>query len=166
MTAGPSTAGSTTLGWTELALLGQHRVQGVPLLPGLACVGLLLEAARELGAGRVARRTGRSKSTWRTLELGDVPGPDLVRLRGQQLGLGAGRMPQLVAPFAGFFRIGQHPIHRPRRSEVGLFFEQGGVGFHYVTLTDYDPAVGRFLLYETHTADEIAIGLEDLVSVW
>lgn len=34
------------------------------------------------------------------LELGDVPGPQLVRCVGEQLGSGVDRMPALVAPFA------------------------------------------------------------------
>ena len=36
----------------------------------------------------------------RPLELGDVPRPDLVGRDGQQLGLGVGRMGELVAPLA------------------------------------------------------------------
>ena len=38
-------------------------------------------------------------------------------------------MARLVAPLAHFTGRGQEAIHRPRRAEIGLFFEQRGVDF-------------------------------------
>ena len=38
-------------------------------------------------------------------------------------------MPRLVAPFPDFLRGVEDPIHRPRRAEIGLLFEQRGLDF-------------------------------------
>lgn len=64
------------------------------------------------------------------LELGDVPGPDLVGCGGEQLGLGVGRVGELVAPLAAApcVCIGrQQSVHGSHRAEVGALVEQRGV---------------------------------------
>ena len=63
----------------------------------------------------------------RTQELRDVPAPDFVRTRGQQLGRGVVRAPHLIAPLLDFVRVVEDAIHRARRTEVGSLIEQGGV---------------------------------------
>ena len=47
----------------------------------------------------------------RSLEFGDVPRPDLVGRDGQQLGLGVGRVDELVAAFARTAVGSQHTVH-------------------------------------------------------
>jgi hypothetical protein len=49
-------------------------------------------------------------------QLGDVPGPDLVRPRGHELRLDVLRMPQLVASFADLGRSVEQAVHRANRA--------------------------------------------------
>ena len=65
----------------------------------------------------------------RALELGDVPGPDLIRARRHELGSRIRRMPSLGAPLAHFAGRREHAIHRARGTEVGLLLEQRGMDF-------------------------------------
>ena len=60
----------------------------------------------------------------RPQQLGDVPGPGLVRRRGHQFGLGVLGMLTLIAPLADRLIGGQDPIHRPLRAQVVAFVEQ------------------------------------------
>ena len=60
----------------------------------------------------------------RPQQLGDVPGPGLVRRRGHQLGLGVLGMFALIAPLSDRLIGGQDPIHRPLRAQVMAFVEQ------------------------------------------
>ena len=65
----------------------------------------------------------------RALELGDVPGPDLIRARRHELGFGIHRVPGLGAPFPHFVGLREHAIHRAHRPQVGLLLEQRGMHF-------------------------------------
>jgi hypothetical protein len=60
----------------------------------------------------------------RTLELGDVPRPDLIGRNSEQLGLGVGRVGELVAPLATAAVGRQQPVHRAHRAEVATLVEQ------------------------------------------
>ena len=86
----------------------------------------------------------------RALELGDIPGPDLIRARRDQLGGGIGRMPGLCAPLAHFVGRGEHAIHRARGAEVGLLLEQRGMNLGG-RLVDEPRAV-------QHVEDRLAFG--------
>ena len=86
----------------------------------------------------------------RALELGDIPGPDLIRARRDQLGGGIGRMPGLCAPLAHFVGRGEHAIHRARGAEVGLLVEQRGMNLGG-RLVDEPRAV-------QHVEDRLAFG--------
>jgi FkbH-like protein/FkbM family methyltransferase len=125
MTVGPSPTTSTTLDRAELALLGQHRVQGVPLLPGLACVGLLLEAARELGADRVALREVRFESPilldvhaleLRVRSIGDLLVVESVEADGTAARHASARLDAIGAPAAE----AEDPESVARRLSAGL----------------------------------------------
>jgi len=63
----------------------------------------------------------------RTFELGDVPRPNLIGLNSQQLGLGVGRVGELVAPLAATTVDGQQAVHRAHRAEIAALVEQRGV---------------------------------------
>ncbi len=64
----------------------------------------------------------------RALELGDVPGPDLVRLRGQRArAWRSDGCRSWSRRSRTSLRVGQDPVHRPRRAEVGVLLEQRGV---------------------------------------
>ena len=65
----------------------------------------------------------------RALQLGDVPGPDLIRRRRDELGFDVRRMPHLVAALPHFVGLGEHPIHRARGAEVGLLLKQRRIDF-------------------------------------
>ena len=65
----------------------------------------------------------------RAQQLGNVPTPDLVGAGREQFGLGVGRMAQLIAAFAHFGVLVQHPIHRAGRTQIGAFIQQRGVHF-------------------------------------
>lgn len=69
----------------------------------------------------------KARPLGRPLELGDVPGPDLVGRRGQQLGLGIGRMGELSAPLARAALGGQQAVHGAHRAEVAALVQQRGV---------------------------------------
>jgi len=56
-----------------------------------------------------------------------IPRPDLVRAGCQELGLGVGGPPTLVAALTYFVLGLQNPIHRPHRAQVTLLVEQGSV---------------------------------------
>src|SRR6266702_4474480 len=60
----------------------------------------------------------------RAQELGDIPGPDLIRARREQLGLGIRGMAQLVAPLAQFPRSREQPVHGALRTQVAPLVEQ------------------------------------------
>ena len=60
----------------------------------------------------------------RPQQLGDIPGPGLVRRRGHQLGFGVLGMLTLIAPLPDRLIRGQDPIHRPLRAQVVAFVEQ------------------------------------------
>src|SRR5664279_2254537 len=62
----------------------------------------------------------------RPQQLGDVPTPDLVGSRGQQLRLLIGGMTELVATFPHFAVFGQDPVHRAERTQKNAFIQQGG----------------------------------------
>ena len=60
----------------------------------------------------------------RALQLAHVPGPQLVRALGQQLGLRVAGVSELSAPLphpavAG----GEDPVHRSRRAQVGALVQ-------------------------------------------
>jgi len=64
----------------------------------------------------------------RPLELGDVPGPNLVGSSGQQFGFAVMRSRDVPAPFFDLLVFGgQDAIHRPRRAQVLPVVEQGGI---------------------------------------
>src|SRR5207244_8306120 len=72
----------------------------------------------------------------RALELGDVPGPDLLGSRGYELGPGVARVPELVAPLARLAAVGQEQIHRPRRAQVAaLLYRRRVVLTRYIWLS-------------------------------
>ena len=60
----------------------------------------------------------------RPQQLGDVPGPGLVRRRGHQLGFAVLGMLTLIAPLPDRPIRGQDSIHRPLRAQVVAFVEQ------------------------------------------
>ena len=62
----------------------------------------------------------------RSQQSSDIPGPRLVRPGGHQLGLGVGRMFELIAPLSHRLICGQDPIHRALRAQVSAFIEQRG----------------------------------------
>ncbi len=62
----------------------------------------------------------------RPLELGDIPGPQLARAAGEQLGLGVGGVGELIAPPAGLARGAQQPVEGGHRGEVATRIEQQG----------------------------------------
>jgi hypothetical protein len=59
-----------------------------------------------------------------SLQLGNVPRPDLRRRRRHKLRLGVNGMPRLIAPLPDFVCVGEDAIHRADRAEVRLFLEQ------------------------------------------
>ncbi len=61
----------------------------------------------------------------RAEQLGDVPAPDFVWARGQQLRRGVVRTTNLIAPFLNFVRGVQEAIHSAGRTEIGALIEQG-----------------------------------------
>jgi len=64
----------------------------------------------------------------RPLELGDVPGPNLVGSSGQQFGFAVMRLRDVPAPFFDLLVFGgQDAIHRPRRAQVLPVVEQGSI---------------------------------------
>ena len=63
----------------------------------------------------------------RALELGNVPGPHLVGRERQQLGLGVGRMGELIAPLATAAVDRQQTVHRAHRAEIAALVQQRGV---------------------------------------
>ena len=63
----------------------------------------------------------------RPFELGDVPGPNLVGRDREQLGLGVGRVGELVAPLAAATIDRQQAVHRAHRAEIAALVEQRGV---------------------------------------
>src|SRR5665213_4522463 len=62
-------------------------------------------------------------TTW-TLQLGHVIGPDAVRLIGDELGNGAGRMGCLAASFSTLAVCSKQSVHRRLRGEIGALVEQ------------------------------------------
>ena len=60
----------------------------------------------------------------RAVQLGDVPGVDLVRPGGDQLGLDGGGVGGLRAPLAAFAGLAQHPVVGGHRAEVGALVQQ------------------------------------------
>src|SRR5262249_27875360 len=63
----------------------------------------------------------------RAFELGDIPAPQLLRLRSEQLRLGVGRVAQLIASFPHFALCCQNTVHRAPRAEIGRLVEQGRI---------------------------------------
>jgi hypothetical protein len=60
----------------------------------------------------------------RAEQLGDVPAPDFVGARGQQLGHGIVGPPHLVAPFFDFVSGVEDAIHRAGRAQIGALVEK------------------------------------------
>ncbi len=60
----------------------------------------------------------------RPLELGDVPGPDLVGGRGQQLRLCVNRAAEYGPAFADLLLLGKYSIHGPDRTEIPSLIQQ------------------------------------------
>src|SRR5690606_16055690 len=60
-------------------------------------------------------------------ELRDVPGPDLVRSRGDEPRNRVLPTLSVVTPFAQFTALAEEPVHRPNRAEKPPLFEQGRV---------------------------------------
>jgi len=63
----------------------------------------------------------------RPFELGDIPGPNLVRFGGQQLGLGVHGMRSHGPPFLNFLMGGQEAIHGSYRTQIVPFFQEPGI---------------------------------------
>ena len=63
----------------------------------------------------------------RSLELGDVPRPDLIGRRGKQFWLAVDRMPALGATLTAAAVGRQQPVHGTHRPEVASFVEQRGM---------------------------------------
>jgi hypothetical protein len=63
----------------------------------------------------------------RSEQFGDVPAPDLIRRRGEQLRLGVGGVDELVTAWLGLPLGSQEPIHRAFGGEVDLLIQEGGV---------------------------------------
>src|SRR5213594_4227036 len=63
----------------------------------------------------------------RTEQLGDVPRPDLVGGRGQQLGLPVVGVTELIAPLANLLVLGKDAVHRALRAEVVPLVEKRGI---------------------------------------
>ena len=57
-------------------------------------------------------------------ELGDVPAPQLVRLRREQLGTRVVGMPELVAPLPDLLIRRENPVHRALRRQVAALVQQ------------------------------------------
>jgi len=62
----------------------------------------------------------------RPLQFGDVPTPELVRRRGQQLRLLIRRMGELITTFTSFTLLFQNPVHRAERAVIDALVQQGG----------------------------------------
>src|ERR1700678_89496 len=60
-------------------------------------------------------------------QLGDVPGPDLIRTFRQQFGFLIDRMAQLLAACADFAMLTENAIHGTDRAVVDALIEQSGV---------------------------------------
>ena len=58
------------------------------------------------------------------VQLGDVPGVDLVRSRGDKLGLDRCGVGCLAAPFPAFAGLAQHPVVGGHRAKVGALVQQ------------------------------------------
>ena len=65
----------------------------------------------------------------RSEQPGDVPRPDLVRRRGEELGFGVVRMAQLIAPFPDRLFGGEEAVHGAFRTQIPPFVEQRGDDF-------------------------------------
>src|SRR5437867_2711365 len=63
----------------------------------------------------------------RTEELVDVPRPDLVWCRGQQLWLPVVGVTELIAPLANLLVLGKDAVHRALRAEVVPLVEKRGI---------------------------------------
>ena len=59
-------------------------------------------------------------------QLGDIPGPDLVRRGGQEFGLGISWVTELIAAFTDGGLIAEDAIHSGDRAEVVALVEQSG----------------------------------------
>ena len=64
----------------------------------------------------------------RAVQLGDVPRPDLVRRRGEQLGLHRGGVDGLPAALAGFPGRAQQPVEGGLRAEVDALVQEDRPG--------------------------------------
>ncbi len=60
----------------------------------------------------------------RAVQLGDVPGADLVRPGGRELGLDRRRVHRLAPPLPAFAGLAQHPVVSRHRAEVGALVQQ------------------------------------------
>jgi len=108
----------------------------VPTHPGV--VGAAYRSTRssqrfELPPASRARCDGREAVSfhhrsvpWRLVAL-DVPAPELIRCRGQELGPHLGRVNSLIAPLLGLAAAGEQALHRAHGTQVGAFVEQLGV---------------------------------------
>src|SRR3546814_6317808 len=83
-------------------------------LPGHDVAGVDIEDHVELEPGPLV---------W-AAELGDVPGPHLVRSGGHQLGLDRGGSAGLTASFPNLVLSPKEPVHGADRAQVGAFIEE------------------------------------------
>jgi hypothetical protein len=60
----------------------------------------------------------------RSFELGNIPGPDLIRTPGQKLRSGIDGMGKLVSAFSNLSLLLENPIHGPNGTKVGSFVKQ------------------------------------------
>jgi len=63
----------------------------------------------------------------RAQQLGDIPAPDFVGTRSQELGCRVVRAPDLIAPLLDLVGGVQNAVHRARRAEIPTLIEQRGV---------------------------------------
>ena len=126
--------------------LGNHGASAVrmqrqiPRLDALPEVGFVMEIPRDvvvlLGLNRPTNHQAAEQidgdveleagAADRPLEVGDVPGPDLVGRSGAQLGFHVRRMDGLAAALLDFLRIIQDPVHGPGGTKVDAPVGQGG----------------------------------------
>lgn len=76
---------------------------------------------------------------YRPAQLGDVPTPDLIWTRGQELWYGIGRVADLVPPLPYLAGLGKDTVHGALRAEVANLIKQRGIdlgrGHVHETLT-------------------------------
>ncbi len=63
----------------------------------------------------------------RPTQLGDIPAPDLIGMRGQEFGYGIGGVAELVPPLPDLASLGEDALHSALRAEVAALIEQRGI---------------------------------------